>query len=398
MTLSDRLKAIDTLQQRHRRLAFVVGVYKKFNDDNGGSLAALMSYYAFVSIFPLLLVFVTILGFVIHGNPAEQQKVLDGALGQIPLLKDPLKTSSLQGSGSALAIGVVGSLLAGMGITSTTQNALNQIWHVPHKRRPNFLLIRARGLGTLTILGALFIISTAVAGFTTARSNGAVADVASILIALAVNLVLFYTAFRLLTAVELPLRDLWPGVVAGAIVWQIMQHLGGLWAKKVAHQESLYGTFGLVLGLLAFLYLGAMVFVFAAELNATRANRLWPRSLFPPPLTAADQRALTGIAEIEERSSHENVEVTFDDNPHAAAAARPSRPRPSRRRPAQPQVRSKTRAMRAKSSTPRQTARPEAPPSAPRRPPPQRSETRKQGAILAYETLPTWESFKPWKP
>jgi len=320
MALSDRLKAIDRFQQRHRRLAFVVGVYKKFSDDNGGSLAALMSYYAFVSIFPLLLVFVTILGFVIHGNATEQQKVLDGTLGQIPLLKDPLKTSSLRGSGAALAIGVIGSLLAGMGITSTTQNALNQIWHVPHKRRPNFLLIRARGLGTLTILGALFIISTAVAGFTTARSNGAVADVASILIALAVNLVLFYTAFRLLTAVELPLRDLWPGVVAGAIVWQIMQHLGGLWAKKVAHQESLYGTFGLVLGLLAFLYLGAMVFVYAAELNATRANRLWPRSLFPPPLTAADQRALTGIAEIEERSPHENVEVTFDDASHAAPA------------------------------------------------------------------------------
>ncbi len=283
MALSDRRRAIDDYQQRHRRLSFVAAVYKKFNDDEGGSLAALIAYYGFVSIFPLLLVFVTVLGFVIHGNKAEQQRVLDSALGQIPLLKVPLSANSLTGSPAALAIGLIGSLLAGMAITNATQRAFSVIWQIPRTERPDFLKTRARGIGLLVVLGALSLVSSAAAGFATSAARGLAADVAGIVIALVANIALFLAAYVFLTAAKVTVRDLMPGVLVGAVGWQIVQHLGGFWASRVAHQEALYGEFGLVLGLLAILYLGAQILVLAAENNVVRARGLWPRSLLAPP-------------------------------------------------------------------------------------------------------------------
>ena len=151
MSLTDRLQALDRRQQRSQRLGFIAGVVKKFDEDQAGQLAALISYYAFVSLFPLLLVFVTVLGFVLQNNPSERQKIEDGALGQIPLIGDQLKLHSLSGSATALVIGIILSLLAGMGITNATQNAMNRIWNVPFKRRPDFLRTRLRSLGMLAI-------------------------------------------------------------------------------------------------------------------------------------------------------------------------------------------------------------------------------------------------------
>ena len=316
MSLSDRLHQVDSFQQRHRRLSFVAAVVKKFGDDQAGQLAALISYYGFVSIFPLLLVFVSVLGFVIHGDPAQQQKVLDGALGQIPLLSNLISASggNLTGSSAALGIGTVTALLGGLGATNAAQNAFNQIWHVPFKRRPDFLKARLRGLGLLAILGTLVIVSTAAAGFATAATHGPATEVGSIVLAFFFNLLLFGTAFKLLTAVDVPLRDLMPGVLTAAIGWQIIQHLGGLWASKFQHEKAAYGTITLVLSLLALLYLGAQITIFAAEINVVRVRRLWPRSLFSPPLTDADKRALTSSAEIEERVQEENVDVSFDSD------------------------------------------------------------------------------------
>ena len=283
MSISDRLRRFDDYQQRHRRLRFPVAVLKKFSDDQGGSLAALIAYYGFVSVFPLLLVFVTVLGFVIHGDPAEQARVLNGTLGQIPLLKVPLTSHSLSGSPTALAAGLIGSLLAGMGIMSATQNAFNRIWQVPRTERPSFLKSRGRGVVMLVVLGALNVFSSAAAGFATAAGHGLPADLAGVVVAFAANVVLFLAAFSLLTAADIEVRDLMPGVLVGAAGWQIIQHLGGFWAKKVAHETALYGEFGLVLGLLAVLYLGARVVLLAAEINVVRAHKLWPRSLFAPP-------------------------------------------------------------------------------------------------------------------
>jgi membrane protein len=313
MSISERLHALDRRQQQSPRLSFLAAVLKKFGDDQAGQLAALIAYYGFVSLFPLLLVLVTVLGFVLQGDPAEQKRILDGTLGQFPIISDQLKLQSLTGSGVGLAIGVLGSLLAGMGITGATQNAFNRIWSVPFKHRPDFLHSRLRGLGMLAILGTLSIVSTTAAGFVGSSSHAALDVIAGILVAFALNLALFMTAFKLLTAVDVSWRDLLPGVIVAAVCWQLLQHLGGYYVDhELKRTGPLYGVFALVLGLLAWLYLGAQLTIFAAEINVVRLRQLWPRSFFSDPLLEADRRALTSSAEVEERVHEQNVEVSFD--------------------------------------------------------------------------------------
>ncbi len=313
MSLRDRLREVDRVQQRSRGLGFIVATFKKFNEDQAGQLAALVSYYAFVSLFPLLLVLVTVLGFVLQGDPSEQQRILNGTLGQFPILRDQLKLHSLKGSGLALAIGVTASLLAGLGITNATQTAFNRIWAVPFKHRPNFLYARLRGIGVLVILGTLAIISTVAAGFVGAGSHGAATVVIGVVVAFVFNLATFMTAFKLLTAADLAWRELLPGVIVASVFWQLLQHLGGYYLDhELKRTGPLYGVFALVLGLLAWLYLGAQLTIFAAEVNVVKARRLWPRSFLSDPLLDADRRALRSSAEAEERIHDENVEVNFD--------------------------------------------------------------------------------------
>ena len=313
MSITDRLHDLDRRQQQRPRLRFLAAVLKKFIDDQGGQLAALVAYYGFVSLFPLLLVLVTVLGFVLQGDPAERQRILDSALGQFPLISDQLKLQSLTGSSIGLTVGVLGSLLAGMGVTGATQNAFNRMWSVPFKDRPDFIHAHLRGLGMLAILGTLFIVSTTAAGFVGSASHTAPKVVGGIVVAFVFNLALFMTAFKLLTAVEVTWRQLLPGVIVAAVFWQLLQHLGGVYVDhELKHTQPLYGIFAVVLGLLAWLYLGAQLTIFAAEINVVRVRRLWPRSFFSDPLLEADRRALTSSAEVEERVHEENVDVSFD--------------------------------------------------------------------------------------
>ncbi len=315
MTITDRLHTLDHHQQRHDKASFVAAVIKKFGDDEASRSGALIAYYGFVSLFPLLLLLVTVLGFVLEGNQTAQQNVLNSALEQFPIIGQQLQNNihSLKGSPSALAIGVVGLLLGGLGVVGASQNAMHQVWHIPRKRRPSFLTWRLRGLALFAVLGILLVASTIVAGFLAAQTAGAAAVLGGIAIALAFNLALFFAAFRFLSPEEIATRDLLPGIVVGALLWQILQHIGGYYVEHVIrHAQATSGLFAFVLGLLAWLYLGGQVVLLAAEVNVVRARRLWPRSFFGDPLLEADKRALTSSAETEERVQDETVEVSFD--------------------------------------------------------------------------------------
>jgi len=315
VSITDRLHRLDSYQQRGPRVSFLAAVVKKFSDDQASQMAALIAYYGFFSLFPLLLVFVTILGFVLEGNISAQNSVLHSTLSQFPIIGEQLQknVSSLKGNALSLAIGLAGSLFAGLGITGATQSAFNQVWYVPHKNRPNFLTSRLRGLGLLLVLGVLAIVSTVAAGFVSAGGSSLPASIGGVLVALVVNLLLFFTAFRFLTAAEVRTSDLLPGVIVGAILWQILQHVGGYYVDHVIrHAKETSGLFAFVLGLLAWLYLGGQVTLLAAEINVVRARRLWPRSFFSDPLLDADKRALISNAEVQERIDEQNVDVSFD--------------------------------------------------------------------------------------
>jgi membrane protein len=275
------LRRFDGYQQRHPVLAAPLGVVKKFGDDEGGSMVSLIAYRAFFSLFPLLLLMTTILGYVLADDPSLRESVVDSTLAQFPVIGDQLRGGSLTGSGVALAVGIVGSLLAGLGVVLETEKTFDTVWGVPDDARHGFVGARLRAIGLLVVLGGLAVVSTVVTGLV---SGGAdlFGPVWGLLIATALNLVVFGAVFRLLTTREVGLRALLPGIAVATIGWELLQLLGGWYiSHEVRNAGPAYGTFALVIGLLAWIHVGALFVVLGAETNVVRERRLWPRSLLP---------------------------------------------------------------------------------------------------------------------
>jgi membrane protein len=281
MDLKAPLRRFDGYQQRHRLLAAPLGVVKKFGDDEGGSMVSLIAYRAFFSLFPLLLLMTTILGYLLADDPSLRESVVDSTLSQFPVIGDQLRGGSLTGSGVALAVGIVGSLLAGLGVVLETEKTFDTVWGVPDDDRHGFVGARLRAIGLLVLLGGLAVASTVVTGLV---SGGAdlFGPVWGLLIATALNFVVFAAVFRLLTTREVELRALVPGIVTATIGWELLQLLGGWYiSHEVRNAGPAYGTFALVIGLLAWIHVGALFVVLGAEANVVRARRLWPRRLLP---------------------------------------------------------------------------------------------------------------------
>jgi YihY family inner membrane protein len=274
-------RRFDRYQQRHRALAAPLGVVKKFGDDEGGSMVSLIAYRAFFSLFPLLLLMTTILGYLLADDPELRRSVIDSTLSQFPVIGEQLRGGSLQGSGLALAVGVVGSLLAGLGVVMETEKTFDRVWGVPDDERRGFLGSRLRAIGLLLVLGGLAIVSTVVSGLVAGGSD-LFGPGWGILIATALNLVVFAAVFRLLTTGTVGFRTLAPGIVIATLGWELLQLVGGWYVShEVRNATPVYGTFALVIGLLAWIHLGAFFTVLGAEANVVRDRRLWPRSLLP---------------------------------------------------------------------------------------------------------------------
>ena len=275
------LRRLDAFQQRHRVLAAPLGVVKKFGDDEGGSMVSLIAYRAFFSLFPLLLLLTTVLGYLLADNPELREKVVDSTLSQFPVIGDQLRGGSLTGSGVALVVGIVGSLLAGLGVVLETERCFDRIWGVPDEERHGFIGLRLRAIGLLVSLGGLAIVSTVVGGLVAGGSE-LLGPVWGILIATALNLVVFAAVFRLLTSSQFAFAVLLPGIVIATVGWEVLQLAGGWYiSHEVRNATPVYGTFALVIGLLAWIHLGAFFTVLGAEANVVRERGLWPRSLLP---------------------------------------------------------------------------------------------------------------------
>jgi membrane protein len=300
----------DTVQQSSHWLAFPVAVLKKFSDDQASNQAALLSYYGFFSIFPLMLVFTTILGFVLKGDAHLRESITTSVVAKLPIIGQQLQGKSLTGSIAGLVIGVLTSLWSGLAITTAAQGALNKVWAIPMKARANFVHTRLRGVMLLVSLGLLFVISTAATGVVSGGLGGIGARIGGYAVALVLNFVLFYASYRLLT--DKGIRcDLRIGAGVAAVLWTILQALQGAYINHLKHSSNAYGTFGLVIALLIWLHLGAQIFLYCAEINVVHSRKLWPRSFFGEPVHSADQETLRSLAGIEERSDSEHVAVSF---------------------------------------------------------------------------------------
>ncbi|MQA35672.1 YihY/virulence factor BrkB family protein [Modestobacter roseus] len=312
---------LDRLQRRHRAAGFPIAVVYKYVDDSGPYLAALITYYAFVSLFPLLLLFSTVLSNVLVDNPELQEQLLDSAMSQFPVVGEQLgEPRGLSGGVLGVVVGILGSLYGALGVAQAIQYAMNTAWAVPRNSRPNPFLARGLSLLLVVTAGVAVIGTTALATVTAghAGSLGAASRALTVLGSVAINAVVFVFAFRLATARPLTIRQVLPGAFIAAVLWQLLQTFGVTYVSRVASGSSATnGVFALVLGLLAFLYLAAVVGVLCVEINVVRVHRLWPRALLTPftdavDLTPGDRRSYTGMAKAQRTKGFETVHVTFD--------------------------------------------------------------------------------------
>jgi YihY family inner membrane protein len=337
MSLTERL---DHFQRRRPGAGFALAVIYKFGDDSGTYLAALLTYYGFVSFFPLLLLFSTVLGYVLRGNPELQHQLLHSALQQFPVIGPQLATPERLGGGIVgLVVGFLVSIYGGLGIAQAVQYAMNTAWSVPRHRRPNPFAARGRSLLLLST-GGLAVLCTSVLSALGSSGGAFGAEIGTgwhVLLtglAMVVNAVVFMLLFRLATPRELTLRQVAPGAIAAAVAWQLLQSFGGRYVGHVVKSASApNAVFALVLGLLAFFYLAAVAFVLCIEINVVRVDRLYPRSLLTPftddvQLTRGDEKVYADAARSQSAKGFERVEVHFEpstkeNGPGAAGKAVP---------------------------------------------------------------------------
>jgi membrane protein len=312
---------LDRFQRRHPWAGFPLAVVYKYFDDFGPYLAGLLTYYGVVSLFPLLLLASTILGIVLVGHPHLQHELISSALHQFPGIGNDLATpKQIEGGTTGLVVGIVGSLYGGLGVAQAFQYACNTVWGVPRNSRPNPFRARGRGLLLLGTAGLAMLGTTvlSILGGTGAGELGWVLKVICLAASVVVNVSVYIFAFRIATARPLTVRDVAPGAIAAAVIWQLLQSFGVIYVTRVVnHASPTNKLFALVLGLVAFLFLTATVVVLCVEINVVRVGRLHPRSLMTPftdnvVLTSGDRRAYVRQAKAQRSKGFQRVHVTFD--------------------------------------------------------------------------------------
>lgn len=305
---------VDAFQRAHAWAGFPLAVVKRYGEAGGGSLAATIAYYGFFSLFPMLMVFTSVAGIVLRDRPDLQDELVDSALSQFPVIGTEIERNvgSIDGSGLALAVGIGLSLWAGLGGVRSAQAAMDTVWDVPRSDRRGTPASVAMALVMLAVLGA-FILGGAVLAGAASAVSGAVGVVASLAASALLNVAMFAVAYRVLTVAQIRWRDVAPGAIVAGLGWTALLAAGGwIVADRVQSSSDVYGTFALVIGLLAWIYLGAQLTLYGAEVNVVHTHHLWPRSLRGD-RTESDERALRRSAGQEVRREDEIVSVGFDN-------------------------------------------------------------------------------------
>ncbi len=304
------LEWIDARQRKWRITSFGWAVQKKYSDDRGGNLAALVTYYGFLSIFPLLLAAFTVVAYVLHGDKSAAASIR-AHIGSYPIIDQVapgLSKGTLHGSPWALVVGLLGLIWGSQGLAQTAQFTMDEAWNVPNRSRPGFLARTRRSFGWYALFGAGVLVPTFVTSLGQAL-HWAGGDVLSTLASLVVDIAIFVLSFWILSPPGVAVRKLLPGAVGAGVVWAILTGVGVNLTTHLAHSNPMYGSFATVLGLLALIYLNARITIYCVELNVVLAQRLWPRSLTEHDLTPADVKQLEALAVKEERIEPERVDV-----------------------------------------------------------------------------------------
>ena len=320
------VREVDRFQRRHPVIGFPLAVIYKYFDDQGPYLASIIAFYAFIAIFPLLLISTSILGFFLQDDPALRERLLDTALSQFPIVGEQLgRPEGLQGSTSAIVIGALAATYGSLNLGQAAQNAAHITWAVPRNSRTNAVLQRVRSLVLLAFAG-LGILALALASSLLANPDVIGIDAGDLSWAIritgfVVTSVIFIGLFRLVSGGRASTRSVLPGALAASVMWQLLQLGGNSFVTNVIGSAGqMTDTFALVLGLVAFLYLAGMLMVLSLEINVVLRRRLYPRALLTPftdrvSPTEADLKAYTGYAKSQRHKGFQSIESTFEKRP-----------------------------------------------------------------------------------
>jgi len=320
---------IDAAQRKYPALGVPLAVIYKYFDDQGNYLAAVLTYYAFLAIFPLMLLATSILGFILNGYPQLERAALDSALAQFPIIGTELgRPGGLQGSVGAIVFGFLGALYGALGLGLGLQNVQATAWAVPRNSRPHPVLTRVTSVFLLATAGVMILgISVLSAVATETKLVGDVSSstwfhwvVRLVTIAVLGALMTILLRMAAAKAISHDIARAAPGGFTIAVLWQVLQILGTSYVTHVVNVTktgSMNSVFGLVLGLMLFLYLAAIIGVLGIEVNVVLAEKLWPRALATPftdrvDLTDADRKAYAMYAQSQRHKGFETVSVRFD--------------------------------------------------------------------------------------
>jgi uncharacterized BrkB/YihY/UPF0761 family membrane protein len=307
---------INHFQARHFIIGFPFAVFRKYADDKASRLSAMLTYYGFISLFPILLLLTAILQMILRGNPDLQQRIIDTIIPEQLRATVEQALGNLPSAGLPLAIGIVSLLLAGLGGAYAAYATVTQMLNIPYRKWYGFgpryirvvatlllLIFGAIALGALIAVSGrahIFIISTPGWNFATA---------------IVFLWLIFYFSIKLLAPRKVPLGETWIGCTLASASMMLLIYLAGrLLALMVAQRSAVYGVFATFIGLLAVAFLMAQAIVISAEISTVWAWRLWPRSIDIFEYFDADVRAMQLLANMEERMPRERVAITFVDD------------------------------------------------------------------------------------
>jgi membrane protein len=260
-------RVLGPLARRWAWVGTVMRVQERFGEVHGSYLASAVTLTAFLSLFPLLLVAVAVLGFVAAGHADLPNSIISnlGLSGDAAQLVRDSIAQAQKTRGAALGLGTLGLLWSGLGLVAALQVAFNAVWQVPSRGLKDKLYGLAWLVGAGVIMAASFGLTAAV------NFLPGVLAPAAILVAFLVSVALWLWSLKVLQNRAVGWKGLLPGAITGAIGLEVLKAAGAIWVPRaVASSSALYGSIGTVFAVLAWLLFFGRLVVYASVVNVVR--------------------------------------------------------------------------------------------------------------------------------
>lgn len=297
--VEDLKQRVEDVRQRRPFVDHVVRTVQHYGNVKGSALAGAVTYFGFLSFFPILALGFAVVGWIAGVYPEAKDQLVEGIRSVLPMIvQGEAKAGEISieafesGAAAAAGIGLVGVLYSGLGWVSGLRDALQITFETPAREQPNFVVGKLKDLLSLVLVGVTLVLSVAISGLVTAISGQILGwlglDTAlqpllallAIVVGLAANSLLFYAIFRILADHETPHRSLWSGALLGAVGFEVLKQGATLLIASTQNQPA-FAVFGIALVLLIWINYFSRVVVYAAawahtspEARAFRESRL----------------------------------------------------------------------------------------------------------------------------